>query len=259
MTESLQLQEHLTFKERLKRGESVYGFFLIELQSPNWGVLLDDCGADFAIFDMEHGRFNLSDLACMLPSFRTSRSSALIRIPTIRREYFQRSLDFGFSGIVVPMVETADQVKECVELMRYPPRGRRGMGGSNLSNRIINGKSTKSTDENSVLIIQIESALGFKNLDAILDVEGIDLVFIGNYDLSSFMQIPNTIKSGVLRETMETITRKAAEHGLPTGGFMKDPQAIADFRKMGFRLFGLEVDTGVFEAGMKYLVDTVNK
>lgn len=241
----------LSLKERIAGGERVNGIFIVEMMTPNWGSLLDRAGCDFGVFDLEHGRFSVSDLMDTLPSFQYSRSSALVRVPTISREYFQRPIDFGVAGFVVPMVDTAQQARQCVEYLRYPPNGRRGMGGSRLACRVFDCEPQRSTDANTLLAIQIETERGFANLDEILAVDGIDMVFIGNTDLSSFLQCPNDLIHGELREKMERIMRTARARGIAVGGFMDCTRAIQEFGELGLSFVAMSVDCDLLVSGAK--------
>jgi 2-keto-3-deoxy-L-rhamnonate aldolase RhmA len=111
----------------LLAGETVFGLFVVEMRTPGMGLLLDAAGYDFAIFDMEHGSYTLSDLAGTVPGFRGCRCVPLVRVPVIGREFFQAALDLGVAGIVVPMVESAADARACIDLMEYPPAGKRGV------------------------------------------------------------------------------------------------------------------------------------
>lgn len=239
----------LSLKERIASGERVNGIFIVEMMTPNWGTLLDRTGCDFAVFDLEHGRFSVNDLMDVLPSFQHSRCSALVRVPTTSREYFQRPIDFGVAGFVVPMVDTAEQARQCVEFLRYPPKGRRGMGGSRLACRVFDSEPERSTDDNTLLAIQIETERGFANLDEILAVDGIDMVFIGNTDLSSFLQCPNDLIQGELRDKMELIIRKARARGIAIGGFMDCTRAIKEFGEQGLSFVAMSVDCDLIVSG----------
>lgn len=108
-----------SLRRRFLADETVFGLFVVEMHTPGMGLLLDAAGYDCAIFDMEHGSYTLADLAAMTPGFRGRRCVPLVRRPAMRREFFQASLDPGFAGIVVPMVESAADARACVDLMKY--------------------------------------------------------------------------------------------------------------------------------------------
>lgn len=243
-----------SLRARLDADEMVFGLFLAEMRTPNFGLLLDGAGYDFAIFDLEHGAYTLADLASMLPGFRGGHCSPLVRVPAVRREWFQATLDLGAAGIVVPVVESPDDVRRAVELMKYPPQGKRGVAYCRphcLFQSPQDEGFPARANEHAILVIQIETAAGLAHLDEILAVPGIDVVFVGNADLSQSLGCPNDLDRGPLCDAMERIVRAAAARGIPAGANLVDPKAIARLKAMGLRLVSLTTDVDRFLAGLQ--------
>ena len=239
-------------KQKLLRGETAFGLFATELFTPNWAPVLDSVGYDFIIFDLEHGRFSISDLGVLLPSFRRS--------PAPIRPYVQIPLDMGISGFVLPMVETPEQVLEMRAFMHYPPKGRRGVAfgrpHTDMLSAIDRDATTAEANDKTLLIIQIESAKGLANLDSILAAGGIDVVFIGNADLSLSMGVPNNTSPGTELDTaMRTILDKARQAGIPGGGNLPNSSAAERFAAMGMRFITLSTDVELLQAGLKSVKD----
>ena len=247
-------------KQKLLRGETAFGLFATELFTPNWAPVLDSVGYDFIIFDLEHGRFSISDLSVLLPSFRHSACTPVLRVPAPIRPYVQIPLDMGISGFVLPMVETPEQVLEMRAFMHYPPKGRRGVAfgrpHTDMLSVIDRDATTAEANDKTLLIIQIESAKGLANLDSILAVGGIDVVFVGNADLSLSMGVPNNTSPGTELDTaMRTILDKARQAGIPGGGNLPNSAVAERFAAMGMRFITLSTDVELLQAGLKSVKD----
>lgn len=241
------LNNHLTLKKRLKNGETLCGLFIAEFRSPSMGLILEGAGYDFGLVDMEHGAFSLSDMSAMIPNFRALKTQPIVRIPSVSKDYIQPLLDLGVGGLVIPMAENPDEIRRCVELMRYPPEGRRGMsfccphGGFVPRDR---DEYMKMANENLLMIAMIETARGVENLDALLDVPGLDAVIVGNCDLAISMGEENDLAAGPVHDAMCHVLRSAEAKGIVGGGNFADPQSAAKFLDLGLRLIVLssEVD-----------------
>lgn len=243
-----------SLKQRLRNGETVCGIFIAELRSPNLGTILESTGCDFGIFDMEHGSFTMQDLACMVPGFRGPRCRPLVRIPSVRREFIQSVLDLGVEGLVVPMVESPEEVHACLEMMKYPPAGKRGLSyccphaGFRASDR---DRLIATANENLLLVVQIETATALENLDSILAVPGIDVVFIGNTDLALSLGQPNDLSGGQVHDAIRFVLQTAASKGIVGGSNFIDPRFGAAFYADGMRFISLDTDIERFTVGLE--------
>jgi 2-keto-3-deoxy-L-rhamnonate aldolase RhmA len=242
-----------SLRRRLLAGETIFGLFVAELRAPGMGLMLDAAGYDFAIFDMEHGSYTLSDLAAMVPGFQGCRCAPLLRVPAVRREFFQAPLDLGVAGIVVPMVESAADARECVQLMKYPPVGRRGVSYCRPHSRFqtpAGDQFTVEANENTLLVVQIETAKGLEHVDEIVAVPGVDAVFVGNADLAQSLGCPSDLERGQLREAMERIIKAAAARQVAGGANITEPKMIAELHGIGLRFVTLTTDVERFLAGL---------
>ena len=248
---------NLSLRKRFLAGETAFGLFIVELQTPNFGTLLDSAGYDFAVFDMEHGNYSIADLAVMLPGFRGCHCVPLVRIPAIRREFFQATLDLGVAGLVVPMVESAADVRACIELMKYPPLGKRGVSfcrpHSCFQGHDNDGYTDKANDD-MLLVVQIETAKGLHHLEEIFAVPGIDVAFVGNTDLSYSLGCPNNLESGQVRDAIELVLKTASARNIVGGANITDPKIIDEMHKKGLRFVSLTTDVELFISGMETAV-----
>lgn len=197
----------------------------------------------------------------MIPCFMKSRCAPIVRVPSIRKEYFQIPMDLGAAGIMVPNVETARQAQECVQWMSYAPRGKRGIATCRPHTDFINVDFMElcpQANNEKLLAVQIESRTGMENLDEILAVDGIDVVFIGNADLSISLNVPNTLVQGSeLRTAQERILKTAAARGITGGGNLTDPKIIAELAPFGMRFITLCSDVEMFAAVLSGSINAV--
>jgi 2-keto-3-deoxy-L-rhamnonate aldolase RhmA len=243
-----------SLRRRLRAGETIFGLFIAEMRSPNMAMFVEAAGYDFAIFDMEHGSYTLAELATMIPGFHGCRCVPMLRVPAVRREYFQATLDLGIGGIVVPMVETADDARMCVELMKYPPAGRRGVAYCRPHAGFVRPAGDGFTDEandNMLLVVQIESAKGLENAEEILSVPGVDVVFVGNADLGQSLGCSDNLEGGPIREAMERILNTAAAHHVVGGGNMVQLDLMEHFRRFGLRFITLTSEVERLAVGLQ--------
>jgi len=116
-----------SFRQRVRDGELLLGQLLLEFFTPGIGAMLDSCGLDFVIFDMEHGRCDIGMLEMLIASCRGSGIVPIARVPDLNFAPLSRILDIGARGVMVPRVETRQQTEEIVRQLKYAPEGRRGV------------------------------------------------------------------------------------------------------------------------------------
>ena len=131
-----------TFRQRLRQGDLLLGQMVLELFTPGIGQMLASCGLDFVIFDMEHGRCDISLLAEMVAGCRGSNIFPIARVPDVNYAPLSRPLDLGARGVMVPRVETRAQAEDIVSQLRYaPPRPARR--GSRYRSRPLSGRGCR--------------------------------------------------------------------------------------------------------------------
>jgi len=174
-------------KQRLRSGGRALGCWTV-LGSPPVIELLAYCNFDYLLLDQEHGFGEPSALLNSLQAMAaTPACTAVVRVPSNDINYLKRVLDAGVEGVMVPNIETAEDAHAVVMACRYPPAGRRGtaLGSARASDYGINAAKYRRAAADELLIVcQIESPKGVDNIEAIAAVEGVDVLFIGPYDLS---------------------------------------------------------------------------
>jgi len=171
-----------TAAAKVKRGEVALGT-MCSTASPLMAEALGHTGYDFVIVDLQHGENNLGNLQAMLQAVSATPAMPFVRVPANVPLYIQRALDLGAYGIVVPLVNTADEAAAAVASVRYAPQGGRSWGP--LRGAMYGGADYFAESPNQlVTLAMIETAAGLRNAREILSVEGIDGCFIGPNDLS---------------------------------------------------------------------------
>ena len=174
-------------KQRLRAGKRALGCWTV-LGSPPVIELLAFCGFDYLLLDQEHGFGEPSALLQSLQAMAaTPACTSIVRVPSNDPNYLKRVLDAGVEGVMVPNIHTAEDAREVVVACRYPPAGRRGsaLGSARASDYGIRAADYREAAADELLIVcQIESVRAVENIDAIAAVDGVDVLFIGPYDLS---------------------------------------------------------------------------
>jgi 4-hydroxy-2-oxoheptanedioate aldolase len=173
-------------RRRLNDGATVLGVWQ-QLAHPAIAELMALAGYEMVLIDMEHGPGSLFDTANMLRGIAGTGSSAMVRVPANDPVLLKQLLDQGPDGVMIPMVESAEDARAAVSACRYPPRGRRGWaaGIARAAQYGFDPDYTLKTSSELVIACQIESVAGVNSADAIAAVEGVDVIFIGRNDLAA--------------------------------------------------------------------------
>ena len=240
-------------RQRLKQGDLLLGQLVLEFFTPGLGPMLDACGLDFVIFDMEHGRCDIGLIEQMIASCRGSRIVPMVRVPDLNFAPLSRVLDLGARGVMVPRVETAEQAAEIVRALKYAPQGKRGvaLGVAHDLYQAAGAEFFAQANEDIPVIIQVETVKGFENLEAIASVPGVDVLWVGHYDLTVSMGIPAQFDHPRLLQAMDDVVDACRRHGLAPGFLPTTPENAAHWVSKGFRMISLGSDISVFLDGMR--------
>jgi 4-hydroxy-2-oxoheptanedioate aldolase len=172
-------------KRRLQAGETVVGTWM-NLAEPLVAGLLASHGWDWLLIDMEHGPIPLADAAAMVTAVRAQGGVPIVRVAWNESSQIQRVLDLGAWGIMVPVVNTADDARRVVRDARFPPLGERSRGGvrANLTFETDPGTYSLRANEEVLVLVQIETEQAVANIAEIMAVDGIDGAFVGPNDLA---------------------------------------------------------------------------
>ncbi len=241
------------FRQRLQHGEVLLGQMVLELFTPGIGPMLDACGLDFVIFDMEHGRCDLALLSEMIASCRGSSIFPMARVPDANFAPLSRALDIGARGVMVPRVETREQAEDIVSQLKYAPQGRRGvaLGVAHDLYRAGTADFFAQANEEIAIILLLETERAFENLDEIVSVPGVDVAWMGHYDLTVSMGIPAQFDHPRFLAAMEALAASCQKFGVAPGFLPPTPESAVHWIGKGFRAISLGSDIGVFLDGVR--------
>jgi 2-keto-3-deoxy-L-rhamnonate aldolase RhmA len=242
-----------TFRQRLRQGDLLLGQMVLELFTPGIGQMLASCGLDFVIFDMEHGRCDISLLAEMIAGCRGGNIFTIARVPDVAYAPLSRPLDIGARGVMVPRVETRMQAEDIVSQLRYAPVGRRGvaLGLAHDLYRAGNADFFARANEETCVIFLLETVKAFENLEAIISVPGVDVAWVGHYDLTVSMGIPAQFEHPQFLAAMDELATVCRRHGVAPGFLPSTPELAVHWISKGFRVLSLGSDIGVFLDGVR--------
>ena len=234
-------------KEKLKRGEPTLGAWL-SLPSVPSARIMARLGFDWLVVDMEHSAHNAVLMADMVATIVDAGTSApIVRVPANGVEWFKWALDAGAWGVVVPMVNNRQEAQRAVEFAKYPPRGTRSIGGAfgPYGFGITDWPAyARAANDETLLIVQIESAPALRNLDEILSVDGVDVAFVGPNDLHAQIGLAPSSDGAEpeFLEALERIKASASRHSVATGIFSSDGEAAAQRIRQGFQMISVTTD-----------------
>ncbi|HEY5598591.1 MAG TPA: aldolase/citrate lyase family protein, partial [Kiloniellales bacterium] len=174
-------------KRRILAGRPAFGCWL-EMCSPIAAEIIAQSGYDCVLIDLEHGPGSVLDAVSLMHAVQGRACAPLLRVPENDPVILKRALDIGVAGVMIPAVNSADQAAAAVSACRYPPKGTRGMAASivRASDYGARWREYAGTAEECLLVMcQIESAEAVGNAAAIAAVDGVDMLFIGPFDLSA--------------------------------------------------------------------------
>ena len=206
-----------TFKKALSEGETVFGCW-VGLADTLSTELMGTAGFDWLVIDGEHGPNDLRSILAQLQVLAASDSHPVVRVPVGETYMLKQMLDAGAQTLLVPMVESADQARQLVRDVTYPPHGDRGVGyalsrAARLSQIADYGTTA---DAQICLLVQVENRKGLAALDDILAVDGIDGVFIGPADLAADMgHMGDSLHPDVQAAIMDALSRIRAAGKAP--------------------------------------------
>jgi len=238
-------------KEKLKAGEPSVGTW-IGIGHPDITMYLAELGFDWLVCDMEHGPYGVETFYFMMQSMLYARKECMpmARIPWNDLIWVKKAMDAGATGIVVPRIETAAEAKKLVSYMKYPPMGERGCGPRFAAFR--DPEYVDTINEESLVVVMIETAKGLKNLDDIFSVDGVDACFVGPSDLSLDLGIHRQIEEPKFVKSLEKIVDAAKAHGVAPGMHCRSSPGTTNINnaiEMGFQFCALDSDTGFLTGG----------
>lgn len=248
------------FRQAIADGKVPVGHMIMEFGTRGIAKILEASGVDFVVFDMEHSGIDVDRMADLLAWSKAASFSPFVRVPQPHYHFLARIMDAGAQGIMVPNVETAEQARAIVDAVKYPPAGHRGVGLGTAHNDYVMPKPEEyfaEANANNVVICQIESPAGVDNSAAIAEVEGVDVLWVGQFDLSVAMGIPGHFEDEAFKQALATVTAAAARAGKRAGIQPGTPEQAVAWMKAGFNVISWQSDIALYRGALSAAVKRV--
>jgi len=243
-------------RSRILAGDTLIGVFA-DLASPLATELAGLAGFDWVVLDLEHGESTEADLLAMLYAAETTGMAAVVRPQSAERLRIGRALDLGAGGVILPQLQSIDEVRTALSYLRYPPVGQRGVAlrtrGAAMGS-IGHADVARVVNERIAGIVQIESRGALADAQAIAALPEVDVLFVGPADLSHALGIPGQFTNEVYLDALRTVVAATERHGKAAGILVYDAAVVADLLALGFRFIGLGSQGSFISAGARAML-----
>lgn len=238
--------------DRVAGGERLFGTWC-NLGSSITVEMAGRAGFDWVLVDHEHGVGDQESLVAQVQAADAAATATIVRIAWNDPVRFKRALDLGISGVMVPYVQSADEAREAVRSMRYPPEGVRGVASLTRSTGFGADFDAYFERANRELltVVQIETPRGVEQADAIAAVDGVDVLFIGPLDLSTAMGIQARYSERAFLEAVDKVTAAARAHGKASGTLVLAGEMLEPMIERGMTFVAMGSDGGLVASGMR--------
>lgn len=234
-------------KDRLQNGDCLFGPFL-NLCHPAVMEIAGIAGFDFAIIDTEHGEISADRAVDMIRAAKLAGISPVVRVYGNQPELISKALDIGAEAVQIPQISSKSEAQAAVYAAKFSPEGCRG------ANRYVRAARYSAADkaayftkanQETAVIIQVEGKAGLDNLAEIITVPGIDVLFIGPYDLSASLGIPGQVEHPLIMAAMNKTMELAQKAGVAIGFFVDDARSAVKWKKAGVQYLSFAADVGL--------------
>jgi 2-dehydro-3-deoxyglucarate aldolase len=247
-----------TLRNKFKSGDKIIGIMTQSLKNPVTIPLLNDSGIDFIMLDREHGSASFQDLENLAVAAKLSNISILVRVSTNNPNEISHVLDMGVDGIMVPHVETLEDVSTILNAAKYPPIGKRGYGMRKYLSKFYQGEDSQQyigkANEHIVVIAQIESLKAIQNVENIVKDQNIDGVIIGPSDLSLDLGIFGKLNDELFIKNVTKVMDCCVKHKKSFGIHFSKFDLMLDWKGKGMNLLLYSSFESILEESIKDLV-----
>jgi len=232
-------------RERLAKGEVVYGCGLQVYRSSEIPRALAIAGFDYVFIDMEHGSYNLETVHDMIVASNQAGITPIVRVGELQYTLCARLLDQGAQGIILPRVEDPGILEEALSWLRFPPAGKRGYG----VNATLIDYEPRSFPEivehqnlNTLAVVQFETVTAMERADELLSLKGVDVVMVGPADLSISLGVPGQFDHPLMTETIGKLIEKCNQHHVVPGIQTRSVAMARQWVERGMRFVGVAAE-----------------
>lgn len=245
-------------KQTLTDGGVAFGTMAFEFDSTGLARIAATAGAEFIVFDMEHTGWGIETMRRLLATTGAAEIVPIVRPPGSDYHLLSRPLDMGAMGLMVPMIGGAAQARQIVRSAKYPPVGARGAAFGIAHDDYTGGdvaEKIRGVNENVLLIAQIETADGLAHVEEIAAVEGIDVIWIGQFDLTSSLGIAGQFSHPDYLRAVERVVTTAEKHGKAAGFMALSVDEGAWLLEQGFRALAYSGDLWIYGQALRQGID----
>jgi 2-keto-3-deoxy-L-rhamnonate aldolase RhmA len=241
-------------KPRLAAGGTAFGTMAFEFFTSGYPAICAAAGAEFILYDMEHSGAGFETMKAQFTLCHGAGLVPLVRVPADDYHFIARALDLGAMGVMLPMVESAEAARHIVACTRYPPAGRRGAAFNVVPHDDYAAGAVAdkmaAAHARTLVICLVETAKGIENVDAIAAVDGVDIIWLGHFDLTSSMGIPGAFEDPRFHAAVDALVAACRRHD-KTAGFLAGDDAWArDYRAKGFRIIAYGTDVTLLQGAL---------
>lgn len=248
-------------KRRLQAGETVIGPFCIV---PNLSMVeaLGHAGMDFIIIDTEHGPIDIQTAQDMCIAADHMGVAPIVRVGENHEWLILRALDIGSAGVQIPQINTVEDAKHAVKAAKYAPLGERGLSIFTRAGDYFAHEGEgfiQKQNEDTTVVVHIEGQRGLDNLDAIMTVDGIDVLFLGPYDISQSLGIPGQVRDKKVEDAIRAAAQKARSQGRAVGSYAKDVDMGKWLLDIGVQYLSINVDATIYMQACRSIVEDLRE
>jgi len=248
----------MKFKKKVISRDKLRGAMIFEFFSPGIPIILKNAGCEFIIFDMEHGGLSLEQFKVLATISNSNNISPLIRIPEVSYNYVARALDLGAAGIMTPMVNSSEEAIKIVKSSKYPPEGIRG-AGFGFAHDNYNNQNPLAYIQNAnnelINIIQIETKLALENVESIAEINGVDCLWVGHFDLTNFLGIPGNFTSPIYLDAIKRVVEAGKANSKSLGIMVNNNEELEMYSRMGFNMIAVGTEMNILSRSISKIIN----
>lgn len=251
----------MSLKERLTRSELTIGSW-ITLGHPAIAEIMASAGFDWLVLDMEHSVMELSEAQTIIQVLDKQQCPAIVRLTSNHPDQIKRVMDAGATGVMIPMIKSAEDAKAAVSSVYYPPQGQRGVGLARAQGYGACFQEYRQwLIENAVIVVMIEHIKAVEQIDSILAVPGVDAYIIGPYDLSGSMGMPGELDHPQVQDAIKHVLDAGKRLQKPGGIHVIEPDSAALQQRIrsGFSFLGYSLDIRILDTICRTHLQSIKK
>lgn len=244
--------ERGTLRTRLADGGTALGTMVFEFNTLGLPRIVANAGADFVLIDLEHTGWGIEGIRPLLAAAAAHDVEPLVRVQGSARSSISPALDVGAGGVMVPMIGDAIEAERVVQAARFAPHGTRGFGllyGDQLSAGV--GEAMRVADDGTLVILQIETEAGLHHVEEIAVTPGIDVLWVGQFDLSIAMGVPGAFDDTKMTQAEDRILAACADAGVAAGVLVGSVAVARSMLDRGFRMVALGSDIDLYGSALR--------